>query len=290
MTEKGHGAHLNGHGVPGVPAGSLAEQYPGERATAKAPTPRNFTRSAVDVLAFERYIADSEGQAAAQSGVDQPQSPYMDGGDGNARDFWLADTADRGADVLGCLEPQKRGIQGEREPMIPAKVRGAQGPVTDHPLQWFNPLASFSLRANQADGSVPKHSPANSPKVPAARRKTLVSSDLIIKGSPARSQKPVNLAEPQPIGLPPILSGFDPETLQESLRFGDTITIIPDNANGLVAFAGADDARPWLEILDDTHGQHVAMPPNLRDCQWRILPAPLYVEQKKLLKMLSTSN
>ena len=303
MTEHGRGAgHPNGQGGPGAYAES---------------TPRDFTRSAVDVLAFERYIADSEGQAAAQSGSGQPQSPYVNGGNGSALGFWPTDTADGGADVLGCLEPKKRGMQGQGAPVIPANVervplnvQRAHGPEasqlnsapaqhsrepadasTDHALQWFSPLASFKhFHTNHADVSVPTELPASSTKAPTARRKTLVSSDLIIKGSPATSQKPSKHADPESIGLAPILSGFDPEAFQESLRFGDTVTIIPDNANGLVAFAGADDARPWLEILDDTPGQHVAVPPNLRDCRWRILPAPLYIEQKKLLKMLSTSS
>lgn len=35
-----------------------------------------------------------------------------------------------------------------------------------------------------------------------------------------------------------ILTGFDPEVSQPYLRFGDTISLIPKDVNGVVAFAG----------------------------------------------------
>lgn len=61
----------------------------------------------------------------------------------------------------------------------------------------------------------------------------------------------------------PVLRGFEPESQQPCLKYGDTISLIPEGVNGLAAFAGGRDGRAWIEILDDS----VNIPPNLRDCK-----------------------
>jgi hypothetical protein len=201
------------------------------------------------------------------------------------------------------LQPQKQGMDAQRAPdSTPAHhqrqeqdtyVQRAPESTPANEVQWFPPLAAsgnyFNSFPEQKPAFVSILEPSPAPDARITRKKTLVASDLILKGSPSALQKPKEM-DPEPQGSAPILSGFDPEIVQESLRFGDTITIIPDNVNGLVAFAGADNVRPWLELLDDSHEHFVSMPPNLRDCHWRILPAPLYIESKKYAKMLTTSK
>ena len=53
-----------------------------------------------------------------------------------------------------------------------------------------------------------------------------------------------------------------------------------------MAFAGGEDARPWVEFLN----REVGVPPNLRECQWRLQPPRQYVEAKKLQKLLKSSD
>ena len=62
--------------------------------------------------------------------------------------------------------------------------------------------------------------------------------------------------------------------------------LIPDGVNGCVVYSGSEDNRPWTQIL----GKDVSVPPNLRDCQWRILPPRHSVNAKKLEKFLKTSK
>lgn len=83
-----------------------------------------------------------------------------------------------------------------------------------------------------------------------------------------------------------VLSGFDFDALQEMLQYGDNICLVPDNVNGIVSYANSEDGRPWVQLLNS----EVSVPPNLCDCHFRVQPAPHFVEQKKLLKMLKTSN
>ena len=118
-------------------------------------------------------------------------------------------------------------------------------------------------------------------RAPPDKRRSSVSSDLVLKGSSPKMQNSQKIQE-ETDGNFAILDGFNPEALQDILHYGDTITLIPDNTNGLVVFAGADDAKPWVEMLDDS----VSVPPNLSDCEWRLQPAPLYLESKKLTKLL----
>ena len=51
-------------------------------------------------------------------------------------------------------------------------------------------------------------------------------------------------------------------------------------------YSGSEDNRPWTQILR----KDVSVPPNLRDCQWQILPPRHSVNAKKLERFLKTSN
>ena len=59
-------------------------------------------------------------------------------------------------------------------------------------------------------------------------------------------------------------------------------SLIPEGFNSLVAYAGSEDGRPWCEILDGKIG----VPPNLRECQWRLQPIRHFIEAKKFQKFL----
>jgi len=83
-----------------------------------------------------------------------------------------------------------------------------------------------------------------------------------------------------------VLNGFDPQIHHRQLRYGDSISLAPEGYNGFVAFAGSEDCRPWVEILQD----EIAVPPNLRDCQFQLQPARYYVEAKKLHKVIKEAK
>lgn len=76
--------------------------------------------------------------------------------------------------------------------------------------------------------------------------------------------------------------GYDPNTLAPALRYGDTVVLVPDGWNALVAYAGAEDARPWAEILDNVTGT----PPNLDACKWRLEPPSRHDVPKKVKQFL----
>jgi hypothetical protein len=63
-----------------------------------------------------------------------------------------------------------------------------------------------------------------------------------------------------------------------------TYTNMHTGLNAIVA--GSDDGKPWVEYLQ----ADVGVPPNLRDCQWRLQPPPDYVEAGKLEKLLKKSD
>ncbi|KAJ1487237.1 hypothetical protein T484DRAFT_1787107 [Baffinella frigidus] len=67
---------------------------------------------------------------------------------------------------------------------------------------------------------------------------------------------------------PAILSFFEPEASWPPLHYGDSVALIPDGINGITAFSGANDGRPWVEVLADG----ATLPPNLRDCHFRLVP------------------
>ncbi|KAJ1490154.1 inositol 1,4,5-trisphosphate/ryanodine receptor-domain-containing protein [Baffinella frigidus] len=83
------------------------------------------------------------------------------------------------------------------------------------------------------------------------------------------------------MSLPALLSFYDPDVPWPPLRYGDTVAIIPDGVNGLMAYSGSTDARPWVEILQEG----ATLPPNVRDCHFRIISRHQYVESKMLQKM-----
>ena len=78
-----------------------------------------------------------------------------------------------------------------------------------------------------------------------------------------------------------VLTGFQADAVNPALRYNDSVTIVPHDVNGLAAFAGAADARPWFQVLEP----EVATPPNLRDCQWRLVPRRTYTEARALHKI-----
>lgn len=63
--------------------------------------------------------------------------------------------------------------------------------------------------------------------------------------------------------LSAVLHGFEPDARQEQLRYGDSISLVPSGFNAVVAYAGAQDAIPWAQLLK----AEVNMPPNLSECQ-----------------------
>ena len=182
---------------------------------------------------------------------------------------------------------------------VPNSARGAP-PSASSALEWYHHLgvsqemlAAFDgsrnvertapdLESNLPPAAFASDLPPAASDQPPKPRRARLASDLVIpskSGAAAPKNKQVNEETDNKCA---VLSGFNPESLQEPLRYGDSISLIPDHTNGLATFAGADDARPWIEILAD----NVAVPPNMRDCQWRLQPAPLYVEAKKLAKMI----
>ena len=81
--------------------------------------------------------------------------------------------------------------------------------------------------------------------------------------------------------LPAVLKGYAPDEVNPPLRFCDSITIIPDAVNGLAAYDGSMDGRAWVQILDPK----VEVPPNLSDCQWKIVPQRDFSERTRLKKI-----
>eukprot|EP00802_Teleaulax_amphioxeia_P026287 Tamp_27319.p1 GENE.Tamp_27319~~Tamp_27319.p1 ORF type:complete len:104 (+),score=8.70 Tamp_27319:24-335(+) len=82
-------------------------------------------------------------------------------------------------------------------------------------------------------------------------------------------------------GKQAVLEGYEADAVNPPLRFGDGVTFIPNGCNGVAAYAGSDDARAWVEVLDDG----IQVPPNLRDCHWRLVPRRVYTEAKALRKV-----
>jgi len=64
------------------------------------------------------------------------------------------------------------------------------------------------------------------------------------------------------------------------LRYGDSISLVPNELNAVVS--GTRYGQAWVQTLVSDAG----VPPNLRECQWRLLPPRQFVEQKKLAKFL----
>jgi hypothetical protein len=81
-----------------------------------------------------------------------------------------------------------------------------------------------------------------------------------------------------------LLAGFDSNAAHSRLRYGDSISIIPNGLNALVI--GSRYGKTLVEVLQDD----AAMPPNLRDCEWRLLPAQQLVEKKKLRKIIKANK
>jgi hypothetical protein len=81
-----------------------------------------------------------------------------------------------------------------------------------------------------------------------------------------------------------LLNGYDPNTWDPPLRYGDTVALIVEGQNALVAYAGALDGRPWVEVL----AGDVSVPPNAEACQWRLEPAMRCDASKKLKAFLKS--
>ena len=124
-----------------------------------------------------------------------------------------------------------------------------------HPLQ-------ESARAVEVPSTPLEHQVRKSPVQMEAKRKDETIENMRIDANSA------------------VLTGFDPNAKHGRLRYGDSISIIPNGLNALVA--GTRYGRAWVEVLEED----VAVPPNLRDCQWRLLPPRQFVEKKKLRKHL----
>jgi hypothetical protein len=97
------------------------------------------------------------------------------------------------------------------------------------------------------------------------------SGDIAAAAAPKRSR--TTLA---------VLEGWDHEDAHQPLRYGDSISLVPEKFNAVLAFAGADTGRAWVQLLHED----VCVPPNMSDCQWVIMPAHNFQESKKAHKSL----
>lgn len=65
-------------------------------------------------------------------------------------------------------------------------------------------------------------------------------------------------------------------------RYGDTITLVPARGeDSIVSFAGTKDGKPLVARI----ARNVAIPPNLRDCSFRLVPKNQYQEDKAVQKL-----
>ena len=47
----------------------------------------------------------------------------------------------------------------------------------------------------------------------------------------------------------PVLQGYNPNTWDPPLRYGDSISLLVDGLNAVTAYSGSEDGRPWIEVL-----------------------------------------
>jgi len=119
------------------------------------------------------------------------------------------------------------------------------------------------------------------PSVAAPPRDADMLGAAVDKRSRSKSQDSQDSGRER-IGKTALLQGYDPNTWDPPLRYGDTVALVLEGQNALVAYAGTTDGRPWVEVLHDD----ATFPPNADACQWRLEPAARHEAPKKLKAFL----
>ena len=68
-----------------------------------------------------------------------------------------------------------------------------------------------------------------------------------------------------------MLDGYNPNTWDPPLRFGDTIALLIEGYNGMVAYGGSADGKAWIQFL------RVRAPPYVFMYPWSDACARAYV-------------
>jgi len=57
-----------------------------------------------------------------------------------------------------------------------------------------------------------------------------------------------------------VLNGYNPNTWDPPLRYGDSVSLLVDGLNAVTAYSGSEDGRAWIELLKVCHEtvHHVA--------------------------------
>uniref|UniRef100_A0A7S0Z297 Inositol 1,4,5-trisphosphate receptor n=1 Tax=Hemiselmis tepida TaxID=464990 RepID=A0A7S0Z297_9CRYP len=82
-------------------------------------------------------------------------------------------------------------------------------------------------------------------------------------------------------GGPSILEGWTPDQDSPSLCFGDIISLVGNDTNSCIAYAGAHDGRAWVVEI----GKQASTPPNMEDCRFQVIPRRQYAEARRVNKL-----
>ena len=127
---------------------------------------------------------------------------------------------------------------------------GRDGPIVGMPLQLE--LQTHGEAGMPAPDAVPRQQPAppDRPPVPQQRnlppepqeRPRLATALTSVESGPAEEEheRASELA---------VLDGYNPNTWDPPLRFGDTVALLIEGYNGMVSYGGSADGKAWIQFL-----------------------------------------
>jgi hypothetical protein len=123
------------------------------------------------------------------------------------------------------------------------------------------PRAGFRLNSDGALGEKPIAYPALGMEsiMPGYTDAKVADARERLSAMPAESRSKVRsgrsgsqhepLDETDHVSDAPVLQGYNPNTWDPPLRYGDSISLLVDGLNAVTAYSGSEDGRPWIEVL-----------------------------------------
>lgn len=150
----------------------------------------------------------------------------------------------------------------------------SQAPRVGFPVGRDGPIVGMPLQFQSAPDAVPRaHVPQPAPP-DRPQQRNLPVAPLLAQGQASASRSVASVPaeeEHERSSELAVLDGYNPNTWDPPLRFGDTIALLIEGYNGMVAYGGSADGKAWIQFL------RVRAPPYVFMYPWSDACARAYV-------------
>lgn len=201
----------------------LGDLFRAQPATVYVPSPAGAMR---DSSPIPRGITNPVSSFTSQIAPSPTPRPVSAAGD-------MAFGAPRSAYAAPYMKEENLTSADLQESAVHLASYTSQVPHAHFPVGKDGPIVKISPSSLSSSTSRPPHSPLEEPTTNEAKQ----MQDVMVVDAQAHFSDHA------------VLRGYNPNTWDPPLHYGDTISLLIDGLNAVTAYAGSEDGVAWIEIL-----------------------------------------